>query len=57
MQTSHLSEFISWGDLVVKLPFKNVIFKKTGNDYSLKTKQNTANYAQTMNRINTYRRL
>ena len=54
---SHLSEFISWGDLVVKLPFKNVIFKKTGNDYSLKTKQNTANYAQTMNRINTYRRL
>ena len=38
MQTGHLSEFISWGDLIVKLFIKN-IFKKTGDDYSLKTKK------------------
>ena len=45
LQTSHLSMFISWGDLIVKLFIKNVLL--------LKDKKNSVNSASTTNQINT----
>ena len=54
LKTSHLSGFISWRDLIVKLFITNVFFKNIGNDYSLITKKITVNYAPTTNQINTY---
>ena len=43
---NHLSRFISWRDLIVKLFIKNLLLAKN--------QKNTVNYASTANQINSY---
>ena len=55
MQTSHLSGFISWADLIVELFMKNMfLFTNIENDYSLNIKKINVIYASTTNQINIY---
>ena len=42
---------ILWGDLIVNLFIKTVFFTNIRNDYSLKMKRITLNYASTTNQI------